>query len=44
MGTLNTPEEPPQIVLRFKTGELVRDVQPTRAIEIDDDLAGQEPV
>ena len=33
MGTLTTPEEPPPLVLRFKTGELVHDAKSPEANE-----------
>lgn len=39
MATLSTPEEPPPLVLRFKTGELVYDVQPP---EVSKDSQEQE--
>lgn len=39
MATLSTPEEPSPLVLRFKTGELVHNVQPP---EVGKDSQEQE--
>jgi hypothetical protein len=39
VATLSTPEEPPPLILRFKTGELVHDVPPP---EVDRDSQEQK--
>jgi hypothetical protein len=39
VGTLTNPEEPPPLVLRFKTGELVHDA---KSLEADEATREQE--